>query len=216
MGAKQVLAILLFMTFVPPAAHAESGRIDAAKSIRGEMSKWQIVADAKQASYSLISPIYPLEYDEGCVMFRQTLPRMEGKVSFARMDLYKLYFASAAGSACLKVDPNRFFMFEEGTEPYGALDFIRRANAGPNEARDKIERADLGRLSSCFSPEARASVDVVYAKSQPAQESAELVYSIVMKCNALSAAERIFASGEGDGEIVWEIRASDPVDVSGP
>jgi hypothetical protein len=195
---------------------AGTGRDSLAAQVRLELSsKWRVEFDPAHTAYVATSPVYALEYKEGCVLYRQSYPEMNGKVSFARMDFYTSYFATAAGDACLRIASGRFFAMEEGTEPYGTLDFIRHAHKGPVSGRDQVKTADLPRLKSCFAPSARDAVDVTYARSRPQPDSVDLAYSVTMKCPGLRAAERIFAASKDGKTIAWDIRASAPIDVHG-
>jgi hypothetical protein len=138
------------------AARAETDHAKLVVQVRSEVpDKWHVMYDEKQTAYVATSPIYALEYKEGCVMYRQAFPVINGNVSFARMDFYKLYFAGAAGDECFGISQSRFFAMEEGAEPYSTLDFIRHVYNGPESSRDRVKPVELPRLEACFASQAR-------------------------------------------------------------
>lgn len=193
----------------------DSDRVIVEQSIRRELSKnWRSAYDDRQKAYLLISPAYPLDYSQGCVIYRQSFPDVNGKASFARMDFSRLYFATASDSDCSKIDYRRFFSIEEGSDYYGTLDFVRRIYKGPDAGRDKVEGKEMERLAACFAPEEIGYVNVSRAESKPLADTESVQYVIVLRCRKLGRLEEIYASGaDRREEISWEVRTSVQVDV---
>jgi hypothetical protein len=215
MNAKIFFCAITFFTVSGSVMAEEAGRAEVAMSVKREiLQNWRSEYYEKQHSYLLTSPAYSLEYGEGCVIYRQSFPEINGKVSFARMDFYRMYYATAFGNDCASVIQEKFFTIQEGSDPYSTLDFIRHVYKGPKIGRDKIKEKDVSRLEGCFASDRKQSVDVFRAESQPLSDADGLQYVIVLRCPQLSRLEEIFASGvDGQDEIFWEIRSSVQVDI---
>ena len=208
------ISVIFLMLLAPHVAHAEDRQAKLAATLRPNIPPgWRIAYEPERTAYSATSPIYAIEHDQGCVMHRQIYPVIEGKISFARMEFYSLYFATAGGGECFAIPPNRFFAVEEGTEPYGTLDFIRELFRGPATDRSHVDSIDAPRLAECFAATARERVQVIHASTRPAPDSPDLIYTVTMSCSSLRPEERIVASGIGDRKIAWDIRPAEPIDV---
>lgn len=216
MSVKKIILAGLFLTSACSAMGREVDREEVARSVKGEiLENWNSEYYEKQHSYVLTSPAYPLEYDEGCVIYRQSFPELDGKVSFARMDFYRLYYATAFGSDCSKVDPGKFFMIQEGSDPYGTLDFVRRVYSGARVGRDEVKEKDIDRLGACFASDGKQAVDVSRAESRALADADGLQYLVVLRCQKLGPREEIFVSGfDRQDKISWEIRTSVQIDVN--
>ncbi len=178
-------------------------------------SRWISSYEGSQHAFVLSSPAYPLEYEEGCVIYRQSFPVIGGKISFARMEFYKYYYATAFDEDCSKVDVERFFEIEGDAEPYAVLDFVRRVYSGPNTQDDITKQVSSELLRSCFSGGSVDDTYVVRAESVLSGDAEEVKFRVVFKCKLVGNFEGILATGSDEGPITWNMTPIDLIDVDG-
>jgi hypothetical protein len=219
MSMKPSLLLALALS-LPAACAASSAKAqdDPAARIKTAIERdWTSSVDPSSGDVVVTSPIYAMQFNQGCVIHQLFFLNSDGRPSLARMVAADRYFAFASGDACATVDQALFFGIEPGNDVFGLMDFARRLQGGPRMDRDTLSKDALAHVPGCFLPDAMRSTRIARATSRRVGGARREEYTVVLACDALQDGKEIYAIGSHQNDAVtWDIRALTWQDVGSP
>jgi hypothetical protein len=218
MKPSLLLALALSLPTAGSATAAGEARDDPAQWMKDAIARdWKASANPRSGDLELASPIYPMRFNQGCVIHRLTFLADDGRPALDHLVATDNYFAFAVGEACATADPAHFFEIHAGSDTFGVMDFARRLKAGPQPGRDSLSRDARARLPACFLPDAMRSTRITRASSRRVGGAQREEFMVVLACDGLKDGEEIYATGSyRDDAVHWEIGSLVRVDAVGP